>query len=181
MIRKWETLSETDVADLKIFRAKSVERLNPLSNERGFFTIIDSQDWVNIIPVTNEGNVVFVRQYRHGSDSVTLEIPGGLKETSELTIEAAKRECIEETGYAGVGEPIQIGESLPNPAYQTNRCTSFVWHNCTKQIEQKLDNHEIIDTVEIPLTEIKNMVLSGELNHSVILTALFFYSIRYGF
>lgn len=180
MISKWETLSETQVADLKIFRAKSVERLNPVSMQRGFFTVLDSPDWVNIIPITDDGSIVFVKQYRHGSDSVSLELPGGLKEKNESALEAAKRECTEETGYISAGEPIQIGVSLPNPAFLTNKCTSFVWLDCKKLYGQQLDSHEVIDVVTVPISEIRNLILSGELNHSVILTALFYYSLKYG-
>jgi 8-oxo-dGTP pyrophosphatase MutT (NUDIX family) len=125
--------------------------------QRGFFTVLDSPDWVNIIPITDDGSIVFVKQYRHGSDSVSLELPGGLKEKNESALDAAKRECTEETGFIGTDDPIQIGVSLPNPAFLTNQCTSFVWMDCKKLNGQNLDSHEVIDVVTIPIPEISSI------------------------
>jgi len=179
LVTKWETFTKKQVADLRIFNSTVVERLNPLTHQRSLFTVLESPNWVNIIPITDDGNVVFVRQYRHGTDSITLEIPGGLVETNEPAIEAAKRECIEETGYIGEGEPILLGTSYPNPAFLNNICSTFVWFGCKKLNGQNLDKHEIIEILEIPKNNIRRMILENEINHSVILTALFYYQLQY--
>jgi 8-oxo-dGTP pyrophosphatase MutT (NUDIX family) len=179
LVTKWETLAINQIADLKIFTANVVERLNPLTKQCGVFTVLDSPNWVNIIPVTEDGNIVFVKQYRHGTDSITIEIPGGLSEKYETATEAAKRECIEETGYIGEGEPILIGESYPNPAYQNNKCSTFVWFGCKKVNGQTLDKHEIIDIIEFSKNDVKQMILNNQINHSVILTALFYFQLKY--
>ena len=111
---------------------------------------------------------------------MTLEIPGGLIEANENPQNAARRECLEETGYEGEGEPELIGESLPNPAFQNNKCYTYLWKNCRKISDQNLDKHEIININLIPIHEIKELVLNGKINHSVILdcTILLFFKIR---
>jgi len=63
------------------------------------FYILESRDWINIIPLTDDHQVVMIRQYRHGSREVTLEIPGGLVDPGDTPKKAAVRELLEETGY----------------------------------------------------------------------------------
>ncbi len=181
MITQWETIDSKKVANLHIFDAYLKSRINPDTGNIGNFTVLESSDWVNIIPITNDNKIIMIEQYRHGTDEVTLEIPGGLIELNELPINAAKRECNEETGFGSTSEPIFTGVSNPNPAFLNNKCFSFVWQNCLKTNEQKLDMHEIINIHEFTRDEVKNKIISGEINHSIILTAFFFYSLKFGF
>ena len=82
--------------------------------------VLDCPDWVNIIPLTDDGQVVLIRQFRHGTQSVTLEVPGGVVEADESPEAAAVRELAEETGY--VPERVKsLGFVSPNPAIQGNR------------------------------------------------------------
>ena len=78
-------------------------------------------DWINVIPLTDDGQVVMVRQYRFGIEGFTLEIPGGMCDPGEPPLEAARREMREETGYAP-SEMIELGWVHPNPPLQNNRC-----------------------------------------------------------
>ena len=98
MIKKWNTIGSRKAADLKIFNANWIERKHPDWDKSSNFVVLDSPNWVNIIPITKEGNVVFIEQYRHGTDEITLEVPGGLIESGENPGVAAERECQEETG-----------------------------------------------------------------------------------
>lgn len=180
MIQKWETISKTFKDNLKIFNVELVNRKHPDLNKTGEFVVLDSPDWVNIIPITDDKKIVFVKQYRHGTDDITLEVPGGLIEKGEDPRKAAERECIEETGYTGPDLPILIGKNSPNPAFQTNSCYSYVWFNCKNTFEQTLDMNEDIETVELRFDEVKQFILQGKINHSIVLTALFFYSLKYG-
>lgn len=156
-------------------------RRNPISNEIGDFTVLDSPNWVNIIPITKDNKIILIEQYRHGTDSVTIEIPGGLIEKNEDPKVAAMRECTEETGFRSDDTIILSGVSYPNPAFLTNQCFSYVWFNCENSIEQKLDTHEIINIYKRSFTEVKEMIANGTINHSVILTAFYFFSLKFGF
>ena len=180
MISKWDTVSSSEPINLKIFKAVWHTRRNPNSESESDFITLQSQPWVNIIPITKEGNIVLIKQYRHGVDDITIEIPGGLVENSEKPISAAQRECIEETGYIGDGVAELIGETQPNPAFLDNICYHFVWRNCSKQIKQKLDEHEDIAVFEVPIWEIKKMILIKEIKHSLVLDAFFFYHLKNG-
>ncbi len=175
MIKKWETISSENLIDLKIFNALKKKRINPVNERADDFIVLDSHDWVNIIPITKDNKIVMIEQYRHGSDSVTLEIPGGLIEKGEEPRVAAERECMEETGYFGSSNAIQTGMSLPNPAFLNNKCYSYIWFDCEKKLEQNLDLNEVINVKELSIEEIKTYIDNGTINHSVILTAFLFY------
>ncbi|MGA2297020.1 MAG: NUDIX hydrolase [FCB group bacterium] len=180
MVAKWETVSRDEANDLKIFKASWFHRRHPEWGREGNFVVLDSPTWVNIIPITVDNNVLLIEQYRHGIDDLTLEVPGGLVESGEKPRIAAERECLEETGFKGSGEAILIGENYPNPAFLNNICYSFLWTGCTKIKEQSLDRHEDIRVIEVPVNEIKQMILDKKIRHSLVLTAFFFYNINYG-
>jgi ADP-ribose diphosphatase len=179
MIKKWNTISSEKAADLKIFNANWVRRQHPDWDKSSNFVVLDSPDWVNIIPITKDGNVVFIEQYRHGTDEITLEVPGGLIEIGEDPGFAGERECQEETGFVGAEKAILLGENRPNPAFMNNTCYSYVWFDCEQKFDQNLDGNEDIKIVEYPLNEVRMLILDKKVNHSLVLTAFFFYSLQY--
>ncbi|MFA5511358.1 MAG: NUDIX hydrolase [Candidatus Kapaibacterium sp.] len=153
-------------------------RVNPESGVASNFVMLDSPDWVNIVPLTEDNKIVMVEQYRHGSDEITLELPGGMVEHGEEYLHAAMRECMEETGYEGTGLAVEIGRVKPNPAFLNNHCTTFLWKNCKLTREQKLDSNELIKIKTFAFDEIKDMIKSGKINHAIILNAFFFFSLH---
>ena len=101
--RSWTLLGSRNVSDHKIFRLRhDLYRFEPSGIERDF-VVLDTPSWVNVVPVTADGRVVLIRQYRHGIQDVTLEIPGGIIDDDEPPEAAAARELQEETGYAPSG------------------------------------------------------------------------------
>jgi len=137
--------------------------------------VLDSNDWVNIVPVTPAGNLVLIRQFRHGTSSVVWEIPGGMVDAEDPTPEhAALRELREETGY----EPERVaflGAVHPNPAIQNNRCHTFVARNVRPAGSQQLDGSEDIAVEEVPWPRVLEMIDRGEITHSLVITALYWY------
>ncbi len=180
MIPIWETIINKELIDLKIFKAEMVTRKHPLSGKYADFVVLNSSNWANVIPITNDGNILLIEQFRQGTNSVTIEIPGGLIEKNEEPTIAARRECIEETGYTSKKELELLGVSLPNPAFLNNKCFTFAWFDVEKTHLQNFDENEEINVIPTPIGEIKKMIQSGKINHSIITTAFFYFFLKYG-
>ncbi len=175
MIEKWKTLSQKLIGNFRIFDLFQYERKHPKTHKISSFYGLNSVNWVNIIPITKDDEIILVEQYRHGIDATSLEIPAGLVELNEEPKNAAMRECIEETGYQGEGEATFLGRVRPNPAYLNNFCYHYIWLNCEKKYEQNLDENEDINVIKLPFNQIKNMIESGEIDHSLVISALYYF------
>ena len=171
--RSWTLLGSQEVSDQRIFRLRhDLYRFEPSGREQNFI-VLDTPSWVNVVPVTAEGNVVLIRQYRHGVQEVTLEIPGGMIDRGESPEAAAIRELREETGY--VAERLQpLGRVLPNPAIQNNWCYLFAAHGCRDTGQTQPDAFEQIDVLERPATDIPSLIASGEIAHCMVVAAFAF-------
>src|ERR1051326_279089 len=120
MILPWEKIPTTRAGPCRIFPIRSDRKISPRTKEEHDFYVIDSVNWVNVIAITAHQQLVMVEQYRHGSDTVELEIPGGMMDPDDTSPElTGARELREETGYEGES-PRLIGEIFPNPAIMSN-------------------------------------------------------------
>src|SRR5438105_4385619 len=88
MIKPWETIHTKALGDFRIFTLRSDVKLSPRTGAKHDFFVIDSVNWVNVIALTPDRQLVMVDQYRHGSNTVELEIPGGMMDASDATPEA---------------------------------------------------------------------------------------------
>ena len=150
--------------------------LLPDDKEREF-VVIESRDWVNVIPITADGHVVLVRQYRHGVESPSLEIPGGVIDEGESPLQAAQRELSEETGYQG--ERVQfLGSTWPNPALQNNQCHFFAVWDVELQGALVPDEFERIEVVLKPLAEVPALIKSGQIRHALVVAAFYHFENR---
>ena len=151
-------------------------------DDRSFnFYLMRSRDWCNIIPVIADGKVVMVKQFRIGIDRHTLEVPGGVTDHSDSNCQAAAlRELEEETGYAPLpgAKCIHLGWNYPNPAILNNRAHSYIVGPVQKITGQHLDPGEMIETIEVPIDEIPQKIIQGEINHALMLNAFFFLSLQ---
>ncbi len=166
----WKLLGSRYVSAHRIFRVREDRyRIAPAGDEREF-VVLEGPDWINIIPVTDDGEVVLVRQYRHGVQQVTLEIPGGMAEWGEDPQDAAIRELREETGYAPT-RVTPLGWAFPNPAIQSNRCHFYVAEGVHRVGEPEFDPCERIEIVTRPLREIPALIRTGQIAHSLVVLA----------
>jgi len=177
MIKKWNIVSSEQLESNRIFSVRKDTSVSPINGNEHDFFVIEAPDWINVIALTENDEVVLIEQYRHGNQSVTVEIPGGMIDPGEEPLETAKRELLEETGYAGENW-VQIGEVLPNPAIQSNRCFTFLATNCKKIGQTNFDTTEYIITYARPYSEIPKLVSQGKITHSLVIAAFYWYRLH---
>jgi 8-oxo-dGTP pyrophosphatase MutT (NUDIX family) len=174
MVKPWPRIRSQSNQSFRIFSIRTDTTISPRTGTEHDFYVIESEDWINVIPLTVDHQVVMIRQYRHGSRKVTLEIPGGLIDPGDTPEEAAARELWEETGYQAE-ELVKIGLVNPNPALFTNRCYTFLARNVQKAHDPMPDQTEDIEVILIPLAEIPNLISKGEIDHAMVITAFYWY------
>jgi len=116
--RSWKYLSSSEIANYRIIRIREDRYLFHPAQREAAFVICETHDWAMVIPITPDGQVVMIRQYRHGVQEVVLEIPGGMLEPEEAAEVGAARELREETGYDCRSIRI-LGRLMPNPSTNT--------------------------------------------------------------
>ncbi len=180
MIKAWEILEKKKTKDYKIFSIWEERAKNPRNGAIRDLVILDFPEWISVIPVTAGGDVVMVRQYRHGVNEVLLEIPGGLMDKGDPSPEtAARRELREETGYTADAFTL-IGSLYPQPAVQSNRYHIFLAENAVKTGDTAFDEGEDLETVLIPLREIPRLIETGEIRHAMVVTAFYYLALHRG-
>jgi 8-oxo-dGTP pyrophosphatase MutT (NUDIX family) len=140
--------------------------------ERRPVLVLDLPDWVNVIPLTAQGEVLLVRQWRYGLARTTLEIPGGVVEEEESERAAAERELMEETGYRAE-HWLRLGEVHPNPAIQTNRTGTWLATGLVRMGEPLGDGQEELELELVPLSAIRGQITSGKITHSLVVAAFY--------
>src|SRR5690242_4209224 len=115
-VKPWERVASRRVGDFRVFTIRSDLKVSPRTGRQHDFYVIESVNWVNVIALTRTGQLVMIEQYRHGSNTVELEIPGGMMDPEDSSpLEAGLRELREETGYEGTQAEV-IGQIYANPA-----------------------------------------------------------------
>ena len=176
-LKPWQKLSSQPLGDYRIFRVRSDRLISPRTQQAHDFYVIDCGHWVNVIALTPDRCLVMIEQYRHGSMTFELEIPGGMIDPHDVSPEAAAaRELREETGYEGE-QPERIGEVFPNPAIMSNTCYTVLLQNCRCCHPVQFDHGEDLQTRLVPLGEIAGLVGSGKIRHSLVVTALYYFEL----
>jgi ADP-ribose pyrophosphatase len=175
--RPWQRLRRGLEHDYQILKVRRDIFADPRTGNEHPRVFIDTPEWVNVVAVTPEDQLILIRQYRFGIEATTLEIPGGLVEPGEEPAAAAARELEEETGYVP-GRLVALGSVHPNPALQGNRCHSFLALDCVKQHEGRQDHGEDIIVELRPHAEVPRLVLEGHITHSLVVVAFFLEHLR---
>jgi 8-oxo-dGTP pyrophosphatase MutT (NUDIX family) len=173
----WPLISSRTLGDFRVFYVRGERTRSPRSGLPHDFYVLDCPDWANVVALTDSGEVVLVRQFRAGTRSVTLEIPGGSVEKGESALAAIRRELREETGYAAQSWT-RIGVVHPNPAIQGNRCATYLATGCRRVGDLTPDEGEDLAVELVPLRRIPDLIRRGRITHSLVIAAFHFLSLR---
>ena len=166
-MRHWERQASEELFRHRLF---GLERHQLVSaDDRREAMVLRAPDWVNVIPLLPNGEVIFVRQWRFGIGAATLEIPGGMVEDEDER-SAAARELFEETGYRA-GTWRRLGEVHPNPAFLTNRCGTWLATDLECVGNATGDGEEEIEVTSRPLGEVPDLIARGEITHALVVAA----------
>ncbi|KIX12527.1 NUDIX hydrolase [Dethiosulfatarculus sandiegensis] len=171
MVKPWKLVSEKDKADLGLFRVKGRKAVSPLNGLVHEFMVVNMPDWLQLLPITQEGRVVLVKQYRHANQMIGLEAPGGLVEPDDPDPGlAALRELREETGYGG-GEVFHLGTFWPQPAMLANQAHFYLAKGVSLQGPQEQDPGEDIEVVLAWPEEMEEMIAKGRVHNAMTVLA----------
>ncbi len=171
----WDSVERKELGDYYIFRLSQQRSRSPQNGREHSFYVLDTPDWVNVIPITPEGKVVLIRQYRVGVNQITLEIPGGMADPEDGDpAEAARRELMEETGYEAE-QIIPIGRVASNPAFINNHTYTYLAQNARLVGETNFDSAEYIEFELADIDDIPDLIASGQITHALVIAAFYHY------
>lgn len=139
------------------------------------FHVIHGPDWASVLCITEASEVILVRQYRHGIAKPSLELPAGVIEPNESPEESARRELLEETGFAS-DDWVRIQSVSTEPARHTTQAHFFCARGARQVGKPTPEETEVLDIVKVPLADLARLATDGSIVHGVhvgaILTAL---------
>ncbi|HVZ57329.1 MAG TPA: NUDIX hydrolase [Chitinophagaceae bacterium] len=155
---KWKLLSSTYLFKDLWFTVRKDTCLTPDGKVISPYYVYEFPTWVTALPVTRDGRIIMVRQYRHALGEVCLEIPGGCMDPSDKDTQAAvSRELLEETGYV-FDEFLPLGKISANPSTNNNLMYMYLATGGEKVAEQQLDGAEELEVELFTVAEVKELI-----------------------
>lgn len=167
----WPISSSETVADVGLLRLRRDRARSPRTGQQGDFVIVEMRDWLQVIPQTDDGRIVMVRQYRHGSRMTGLEFPGGLLDPEDASPAAGVlRELREETGYGG-GALTPLGSLWAQPAMMSVRVHLFLMRGARQVAEPAPDVLEDLSMQLVAPSELARLIALGDVNNAMTVAA----------
>jgi 8-oxo-dGTP pyrophosphatase MutT (NUDIX family) len=170
----WKVLGKKYILKTPWLNVRQDHVLLPNGTELDDFYVLEYCHWVCIIAETVDGKFLIEKQYRYGIDKECYELCAGIVENDEEPLVAAKRELLEETGYAS-DRWTYLGKSAPNASAMTNYCYCFVAKNAKKVDTQHLDNSEDIIVLEVSKEELFELMKTEAIVEADMLAGLWKY------
>ncbi|WP_313190940.1 NUDIX hydrolase [Sphingobacterium sp.] len=172
-MEKWKTIDSKYIIQ-RPWATLRVDKLEmPNGNIKEEYYVLEYPTWVNMVALTEDNQVIFVKQYRHGAGRIMVELPAGVVEDNEDPEIAARRELLEETGYA-FDDISFVCELFANPATSGNITYTYLLTGGRKVQEQDLDPSEDIEVVLMDLEEAKQFLFDNKIGQALHSSALFY-------
>lgn len=160
---KWKTLSSEYLFNDRWFKVRKEVCETPQGKIVDPYYVYDFSTWVGALPVTEDGKIIMLKQYRHALGKVCIEIPGGcVDDTDKGFKEAIARELMEETGY-NFSDYEYLGKISPNPSTNSNLLHMFLAKGGRKVAAQSLDENEEIEVILLDMYELKQLLRENKI------------------
>jgi 8-oxo-dGTP pyrophosphatase MutT (NUDIX family) len=143
------------------------------------YYVLEYNNWVNAVAVTEDNKILMVKQYRHAAEIVSTELPGGVIDGDETPEQAIRRELLEETGYQFDDFEL-LCMTYANPSTANNQTRCFLARGGKKVQEQTLDDQEEIVVVPHPVEEVKELLLTNQIVQALHCAGLFYALVKLG-
>lgn len=171
---KWKTLSSEYLFRDLWFTVRKDKCQTPGGKLVDPYYVYEFPTWVTAVPVTSEGKIIMVRQFRQALGEVCIEIPGGCVDDTDKDLEAAiARELLEETGYSFTSFEY-LGKISANPSTNNNLMHMFLARGGTRIAEQQLDGNEEIEVGLYTIGEVKQMMKENRIMQSMHVSCLLY-------
>jgi 8-oxo-dGTP pyrophosphatase MutT (NUDIX family) len=172
-IKPWKRISSKPVGNFRIFNIRSDLKVSPRTGREHDFYVIETVNWVHVLALTSSNELVMIEQYRHGSNTVELELPGGMLDLEDPSpLEGGLRELREETGFEG-GRAEIIGRVFANPAIMNNICYTVLVRDCELKHPTELDLGEDVAVRLVNLADLPALVMNNSIGHSLVVAGLY--------
>jgi len=170
-VKPWQVLDSKLLIDERWLQLREDRVRLANGHEIDRFHVIHGPDWASVLCVTNDSEVVLVRQYRHGMQGESLELPAGVIEPHETPEEAARRELAEETGYES-DDWVRIQSVSTEPARHTTQAHFFCARGARLTQKPAPEETEVLEVLKVPLSDLRRLATDGSIVHGVHVGAI---------
>ena len=173
-LKAWQQISSEYLVEESWFKFRKDQVLKSNGEIMPAYYVLEYTNWATVFPVTTDGKVILVKQYRYGLGQWSIEVPGGIMDAHETNpLEAGKRELLEETGYS-CKEIVQVAVVAPNPATANNLMYCFLATGCEFTHQQEFDEHEELEVMLVTIAELKQLLRENKIIQSLHVTAMMY-------